>query len=323
MSFDIDIKILKEFEEGLNTVFPERSRLPAKIIGFGEISTVFAIDHPLLHGYAFKRLPIFSNDSEVVEYEKALKEYINLLKNKTGIEVIETEGIRIKTSDGRIIYYIIQPILPDFTLCNNFLHRTSAQEAINLFNSVLLNLKRIWDFNRHSNDVKIGFDEQFSNWAIKNLQSPDQKLPEKPNLIYIDISTPLLRKAGREALKADQFLKSTPPLLRSIVKAIFLQEILDRYYDFRLVVIDMIANLFKEKLSHLIHAFIEEANNFFNNNCHEYHLQEIKFNEVESYYKNDAFIWSLFLSLRKFHRTIVTKILRRRYEFILPEKIER
>lgn len=323
MSFNIDIKILMEFEEGLNTRFPGRSRIPAKIIGFGEISTVFIIDHPSLHGYAFKRLPIFSNDTEVVEYERALKEYINLLKNETDIGVLETEGIKVNIFNSRIVYYIAQPVLPDFSICNNLLHKIPNSEALKIFNSVLINLKRIWDFNVRNKNIQIGLDEQLSNWAIKNLKSPEQPISDNPELLYLDISTPLFRKGGKEALNSDQFLKSTPPLLRSVVKAIFLKEILDRYYDFRLVIIDMIANLFKENLTYLIQPFIEQANYFFKNNSPEFNLKEILFNEVESYYKNDAFIWSLFLSLRKFHRTIATKILRRRYEFILPEKIER
>lgn len=323
MSFNIDIKILREFEEGLNTRFPDRSRIPAKIIGFGEISTVFIIDHPSLNGYAFKRLPIFSNETEVAEYEQALKEYINLLKNEAGIEVLETEGIKIKIPESRIVYYIAQPVLPEFSICNNLLHKIPKSEALKIFNSVLINLKRVWDFNARSKNIKIGLDEQLSNWAIKNLKSPEQPIIDNPELLYLDISTPLFRKDGKEALKADLFLKSTPPILRSVVKALFLKEILDRYYDFRLVTIDMIANLFKENLAHLIEPFIEHANHFFKNNFPEFNLKEIIFKEVESYYKNDAFIWSLFLSLRKFHRTIATKILRRRYEFILPEKIQR
>lgn len=323
MSFKVDIKIIKEFEEGLNTRFPEKSMLPAKIIGFGEISTVFVIDHPSLRGYAFKRLPIFSSEKEVVEYENAVMEYISLLKQEASIEVLETDGIRINTHDGRIVYYIVQPVLPAESMCNNLLHKISISESIKIFNSVLLNLKRVWDYNRRKDNVKIGLDGQLSNWAIKNFNSSDQQISNKAELLYLDVSTPLFRRDNKEALKAEQFLKSTPPLLREIVKALFLQEILDRYYDFRLVVIDLIANLYKEKLESLIQPFIESANNFFKNSCPEYNLKEIRLKEVESYYKNDAFIWSLFLSLRKFHRLIATKILRRRYEFILPEKIER
>lgn len=323
MSFNIDIKILQEFEEGLNTRSPDRSKIPAKIIGFGEISTVFIIDHPSLHGYAFKRLPIFSDEKEVVEYEIILKEYINLLKNETGISVLETEGLKINISDNRIVYYIAQPVLPDFSICNNLFHKISESESLKIFNLVLSNLKRIWDFNARSKNIQIGFDEQLSNWAIKNLKSPKGPIPENAELLYLDISTPLFRKKVKEALNPDQFLKSIPPLLRSVVKAIFLKEILDRYYQPRLVVIDLIANLFKEKLGHLIPLFIDHANYFFRNFASDLNMKDIRYDEVKSYYKNDAFIWSLFLSLRKLHRTIATKILRSRYEFILPERIQR
>ena len=45
--------------------------------------------------------------------------------------------------------------------------------------------------------------------------------------------------------------------------------------------------------------------------------------EVDKYYKEDAFIWKLFLSLRKLDCFIKTKILRGKYDFILPGKIDR
>ena len=44
---------------------------------------------------------------------------------------------------------------------------------------------------------------------------------------------------------------------------------------------------------------------------------------VKKYYREDKFIWSLFLSFRRIDRWLTTKILRRRYEFILPGKIRR
>ena len=45
--------------------------------------------------------------------------------------------------------------------------------------------------------------------------------------------------------------------------------------------------------------------------------------EVASYYKRDAFIWRVFLAFRKLDRFVKTKVLRRRYRFILPGKINR
>ena len=45
--------------------------------------------------------------------------------------------------------------------------------------------------------------------------------------------------------------------------------------------------------------------------------------EVRSYYREDALIWSLYLSMRKVDRFIRRRILRQEYPYILPEKIKR
>ena len=45
--------------------------------------------------------------------------------------------------------------------------------------------------------------------------------------------------------------------------------------------------------------------------------------EVRSYYQEDAFIWSFYLSARKVDRFLRTRVLRQEYPYILPEKIQR
>jgi hypothetical protein len=45
--------------------------------------------------------------------------------------------------------------------------------------------------------------------------------------------------------------------------------------------------------------------------------------EFDGFFKNDAFIWSLFLMLRRFDRFVKTKIFMQRYNFILPGAINR
>ena len=45
--------------------------------------------------------------------------------------------------------------------------------------------------------------------------------------------------------------------------------------------------------------------------------------EVEKYYKEDKFIWQLFLGVRRANRFMNTKILGKQYEFTLPEEIKR
>jgi hypothetical protein len=46
-------------------------------------------------------------------------------------------------------------------------------------------------------------------------------------------------------------------------------------------------------------------------------------NEVDKYYREDKLIWIVFLGLRRLDRFLTTRLLRKRYEFILPGKIKR
>jgi hypothetical protein len=42
----IDAGLLEGFEAGLDPQNPDLSKIPAKIIGYGEMSTIFVINHP-------------------------------------------------------------------------------------------------------------------------------------------------------------------------------------------------------------------------------------------------------------------------------------
>ena len=98
---------------------------------------------------------------------------------------------------------------------------------------------------------------------------------------------------------------------------------LDRYYDFHLVVVDLIANFFKEGRAEYIPRMIETANHFFATEIPEFNVEPITEKEVTKYYKSDAFIWRFYLAARKTDRFITEKILGKKYEFRLPEKVKR
>ena len=52
-------------------------------------------------------------------------------------------------------------------------------------------------------------------------------------------------------------------------------------------------------------------------------LQPVDEPTVRSYYREDALIWSLYLSMRQVDRFIRRQFLRRQYPYILPERIKR
>jgi len=81
----IDVDLLKEFESGLEPSRPEASKIPAKVLGYGEISTVFQIEGQ--EDFACKRMPIFQSQEELDQYRVLYDEYNQLLKDRIGIDV--------------------------------------------------------------------------------------------------------------------------------------------------------------------------------------------------------------------------------------------
>jgi hypothetical protein len=300
IDFDIDLTLLCDFEAQLNIRQPERSRIPATILGYGEISTVFAVGK--LPGYAFKRLSIFRNTDEVDRYLVVHDAYIRHLAG-AGIEVVACGLAVVEADDGLPVVYIVQEQLEARSFAHNLLKEGIEHEQI--FSTVLAALAGLWDFNAGHENVSIALDGQLSNWAIAD-----------GVLLYVDTSTPLLRLDGQEQLDPTLFLRPAPWFLRWLLRWFFMDDVVGRYYDMRAVVIDAIANLYKEQLPSLIPAFIAAANPYFPEN-------PITEKEVRGYYREDAFIWSLYFNLRKFDRFLTNRILRGKYRYILPGKIER
>ncbi len=319
-----DTDLLHEFECGLDPRCPEKSALPARILGYGEISTIFEIIHDSQAGLAFKRMPIFTSLEEMDRYERLFHEYNRLLSRDIGIAVPAHASARVIPESGNLVIYNIQEKLPCGSFCHDLIRRLDDASSAGLFRIILRAMKRVWDYNSRETGIRIGLDGQLSNWALKDCGDSGTRLPETDQgLLYIDTSTPLMRKDGQEQLQIDLFLRSVPSFLVWIIKSFFLQGILDRYYDFRLVAVDLIANLYKEQRPGLIPLFVRTANDFFETEAPQFFTSPLTEKEVRDYYRLDAFFFSLFLSLRKLDRLICTRLRNKPYPYILPGKIKR
>jgi len=323
MPLPVDRELLKAFEESLDPSKPEESPIPAKVLGYGEISTIFEIIQESQRDIAYKRMPLFDDVQQVERYKETYNKYNELLI-EINIEIPEYGAIDVITDDGRIVLYLYQRKLPSDSIGNKIIHAVSDDKVMILVLKVLRELNKVWAFNRDNKpEIEVAIDGQISNWAIKDFDPENLVIDKDVNLLYVDTSTPLMKENGVEMLDAELFLKPTPPIVRWILKKFYLQDILDRYYDFRKVVVDLIANFFKEGRSDLIPKLVELANEFFSTEAAVPDIAPIDYEEVRKYYKEDASIWSLYLNMRKAHRFIRTKILRKYYDFILPAKIKR
>jgi len=208
-------------------------------------------------------------------------------------------------------FYIAQQKLPDANFGHKLIHHLDAGASLDLIEHAVREIVKIWQFNSTNRPaIELAIDGQLSNWV----RDPENS----QSLYYIDTSTPLFCKQGLEQQNPELLLKSAPGFLRWIIRRFFLQDVMIRYYIPRLVFMDLIANLHKEQKPDLIEPAIERVNAQLPRD-----QSPLTKTEVDKYYREDKIIWIVFLGLRRLDRFFTRRLLRKRYEFILPGKIKR
>lgn len=305
----IDDEKLYRFEEGLNPRFPERSAVPVSIVGYGEISAIFQIDGD--DGDVFKRLPLFDSREAAEAYESMYHEYSQLLQ-RAGI-ALPDHDTRIVSVPGRpVVLYIAQKKLKPEAFCHQLIHQLAPEESLAVIEQAVAETAKVWAFNqKEAPQLTLAIDGQLSNWV-----SPSGRAGGE--MLYIDTSTPLFCKNGIEQQNPELMLQSAPSFLRWIIRLFFLNDVMTRYYNPRMVYTDIAANLYKEQQPGLVGDTVDIVNR---------HLPAaeppLTVKEVKDYYREDKLIWTLFLAFRRLDRWLKTAFLRQRYEFILPGPIKR
>jgi hypothetical protein len=315
----VDVAFLQEFEQELNPRYPEQSKIPAQVLGYGEISTVFSIE-AADPGLAYKRIPSFHSAEEAADYV-ALYDDCMAVFDDIGIEIAPGEMVWFEGVNGRyFVVYLIQKMLNPQTIAHKVIHQLDVAQAHTLIAAIFDEFEQVFAFNaENQGSIEVGFDGQLSNWAVSIFDAENGNLPDPVNLVYLDTSSPLLRRNGVEQLNAEIFLRSAPAFLQPILKALFLEDVVTRYYDLRKVTIDLLANLYKEQKAELVPSLLNMANERWGNNER---FTPLTPKEIESYYREDAFIWRLYLGARRFDRAL-HQLFNKPYPFILPGKIER
>ncbi len=314
-------EFLNQFEEGIDPLNPEHGRIGARVLGYGEMSTVMTIcgADP---GLVFKRMPMFHAESELEPYLALYDAYLEYL-TAAGVVVVPEAITSVTPTAGNVVVYIIQEKLDSNALVNNAIHTASDDDVTRLLNAILDGIGKVFAYNdANRGSAEIGFDAQMSNWAIAGYDSEAGSISERVELIYIDTSSPLLRLHGEEQLNPELFLRSAPSFLRWVIRLLFMEDVLNRYYDRRQVIIDVLANLYKEKRAELIPALLEKANNFLEQSGGGSNFEPVTEKEVASYYKEDARIWTVYLAFRRIDRWI-HRAIGKPYPYVLPGRVDR
>lgn len=314
----VDRAALQRFEDLFNPLQPETGPLPAKVLGYGEISTVLAIDSLSPH-LAFKRMAMFETESEAAAYTALYAEAMAVLTEVVGLQTVPGALIQIRGVNGRPIIYLVQPKLNPQAIASRAMHLLAAADQVRLFTAVLHEICRVFSFNQaQSGLVALGLDGQMSNWVVRDFAGAT--LPEPIILEFLDTSSPLVQKNGVEQLDAELFLRSAPAFLRWLLRWLFLQDVVTRYYNARKVSIDLLGNLYKEQLPDLVPAFVTIANQILQEQFPQ--VEPITVKDVAAYYREDAMIWRVYLTFRRLDRWL-HRLFRKPYPYVLPGHIKR
>ena len=322
MNMKINIDLLKELERTIDTIHPERGKIPVKVLGFGEMSVVIEIINDP-ENLVYKRMPIFDNEKEAQKHEFVFREYNRILKEKLKINTPDFEVVWFKDDEGKIAFYGVQEKIIPEAIGNNIIHQVSDKEVMTLVLLAMREMKKVFSFNKKNEKLEVGIDAQISNFAVINYDPKNPKVDENSKLIYIDTLPPFFRINGKEAMEIKLVVRSIPGVVRMPLYAIFAPSIINGYYNWRVTSIDLIANFFKEQRPELIPSLIQVINNFFKQEASEFNIEPITLKEIVKYYRLDKFVWILLYNMRKIDRFFKVKLLRKKYPFYLPEKIKR
>lgn len=289
---------LGELERAIRHALETGDKSGLRILGYGEISTVVALATADV-SYACKRLPPFADHQRAAAYARQIEHYVEVLTGR-GLTVVAT-AVEIIEAGGGHVAFCLQPLLEPGRLLPSYLAEAQQDECRRL-------LGELYDLILGCITSRVGLDAQISNWAVDDRRGGA--------LSYLDVTTPMLRDdAGREELDLEVHLSSLPWALRGFVRRFMVQSIMDQYFDPRATILDLLGNLHKERLTHLLPLALDLAN--------ERVTPPFSHAEVDRYYASDARLWAFLLALRRLDRFWQRRIRRRPYPFLLPGKIKR
>jgi hypothetical protein len=185
---------------------------------------------------ACKRVPPFRDRATFERYREVVLRNIDELR-AAGVRVLDTE-VRLVSHDGRLVGFVVQPLLPADTLGEAVLNASvpSAEHPL---------VVAMVDHVLTATTDRRGVDAQVGNWAVVD-----------GDVVYVDVTTPfLVDDRGDLAMDLDVFLQAGPPVMRPIYRR-ELPTSMKRWLDPRHALLDLVGNLYKRDLDDWVQPVI-------------------------------------------------------------------
>jgi hypothetical protein len=308
-------RALRAFERELDPARPT-ARAGVEIVGYGEVSTVFTVT--ALPSLVCKRMAGFRDAGAVERYVAVVERYLDLL-TATGVRVVPTAVAPLERDTGGPVVYLVQPRLDPRHLGNHLLRDATDAILLGCMDRLLTAFRTVLLANRTRPDGRTAtVDGQLSNWHFP-LADDDVGEPR-----LLDVGTPYMRLHGTDELDLELFLAPAPAPLRWIYRRTrAVKRYIDDYFDPRMLLLDLIGNFHKEGRPDRIPLVVTHVNRWLAVAGTDLGVHPLTPAEADRYYRQDARTLELYLKLRRLDRFVRTRVLRGRYDFILPLPVQR
>ncbi|MFQ5478748.1 MAG: DUF6206 family protein [Candidatus Binatia bacterium] len=307
---------LQDFERNLDPADPADGPFEVQVVGFGEVAAVLTVRG--LPGVVCKRMAGFPDAGAVGDYASVVERYIRVLGER-GVSVVDTSVYTVESRDHGYTAYLIQPEIPSTELGTHVLLEGSDDELTAVLDAVLRVAGRLLLANQRPKDGRtVTVDAQLSNWRwLRNSEGTAE-------LALFDVGTPFMRLDGVDELGSDVFLYPVPQPARAYYRRKrAVERYIDDYFDIHKLFVDILGNFYKEGRPERIALAIGLYDRWRRGEGAALEPPPVTEQQVASYYRKDASDLERYLKVRRFHRFLRTKVLRRHYSFILPGKIRR
>lgn len=306
---------LAAFERALDPARPT-AQPGVELLGWGEVSAVLGL--PALPGWVCKRMAGFRDEPAAGRYLAVVRRYLGTLAGD-GVRVVDTRLLPLRVERRRPVVYLLQPRLDPARLGNTLLRAAPDETLGACLERALDVVLRVHRANGARVDGRLlGVDGQLSNWHYP----PGSEIGE-PALL--DVGTPFMRLHGVDELDVELFLAAVPPVARAWYRRQrAVERYLDDYFTPRRVLVDLLGNFHKEGRADRLPLAVARANHWLAAHAAELDdARPIEAEAVSRYYQRDAAQLELFLRARRLDRWLRTRLLRQRYDFVLPGPIRR
>jgi hypothetical protein len=289
-----------------------RPQLQRNVLGWGEISTVTEVAgspfacwrHPETGApmrVVYKKMPPFLNRDDAEAFVGRYLEYNTVLRDEAGIAVPHFEARITEPEAGRVLIFVVQERVDPASVGHEILRDIGAEAAERLYAGILREYAKLFRFNqaRKSHGYQVGLDGQIPNWAVAGFGGdPDALTGEEP-LLYLDTNVPMIRIDGQDVVSTDMYFQALPGAARWLIKRLKIdQEVMDRYFQTRIIMLDFLGNLIVRHRADLVSRMVELSNEALAGPFAAGGFEPFTLEEVQRYYRSDVATWRLWRSLK-------------------------